>query len=191
MDHKDFDDRIKKKLSGLNPRFNPDSWDDMVDMLRFSTIRPWYVRWQKAIWGSALLLFSLLNFYLLWQIRTEKGLTNDLHTPLQEKVVVIDTIRVIDTLFVTKPASPQYPKSPDAAYHQSGAKRLTYPHTFPFQLSASLGEGSPLASSGFTGFRLNGITDYSFSDYNAGGDRKRRESVPFITTEMVDPEEWL
>ena len=211
MGHKDFDDRIRKKLSGLSPKFNPDQWDDMVDMLRFSTLRPWYVRWEKALWGSGLLLFSLLNFYLLWQVRSEKGAREDLNATLQEKVVVIDTIEVVDTVFVTKTIYSDNSVDP-AAIHSHKAK-VAKTYSYPRSLSVSSGKKSPLNPSpanlraaylSFPAYNPYPANNQSFLIYNQSffddnrslsddnkGAGTQTEAVPFIVAETTDPEKWL
>lgn len=186
MDHKGFDDRIKNKLSGLNPKFNPDNWDDMLDMLRYSTLKPWYIRWQKAFWTSGLLLFSLLNFYLLWQIRSEASALTGLQNAPQQRVVVIDTVKVVDTVFITKAAFQNASNPPDAPYNDNGRSIKDAGRGFHSpNLFASLSKSSPLHPSWLTHSAGHGST----IDY--GGGLERQTSVQPILHEITDPAMWL
>ena len=200
MDHKAFDDRIREKFSGLTPKFSPDSWDDMADILRYSTPQPWYQRWQKAFWVGGLLLFSMLNFYLLWQIKSEKNEVDDLLNTSQPRVSVVDTIRVFDTLHITKTVYRSIPIPSEttgqllSAHSQSGTWS---PGNFGnsganisgqnyLNLSASLYKRSPSQSSLKSPFLLTRQL------WNSGLEPSRKtEDIALIEAEMIDPENWL
>lgn len=102
MDHKSFDDRIKEKLAELNPGYTTSSWDDMEDMLAHGVVKPWYHGWQAKAMLSGLILFSLINFYFLWEIKREKSTNNGELTALSGQTIVVDTIFVADTIYFTK-----------------------------------------------------------------------------------------
>ena len=180
MDHKAFDDRIRDKLSGLNPKFNPDNWDEMADMLQYTSLKPWYIRWQKAIWGSGLLLFSLLNFYLLWQIKSERSTINNLQGETRQNVVVIDTVKVIDTVFITKTV---YSENLASADLQSSGSTEKSPYLFG--LLASLNKRSPLHPSWLNPSNVS----HPFPNDNSGPEKQ--SAVPLIEYDATNPEEWL
>ena len=207
MDHKGFDDRMRNKLSGLNPKFKPDSWDDMVDMLRFSTFSPWYIRWQKALWGTGLLLFSLLNLYLLWEIKSSQNMPANVPVPVQEKIVVVDTVKVIDTVFITKTVYAADPAPNGSMLPTSTLPATAYTTPGAFGLPASPGQNMlahPLSRTNLTASSENDLlTDYYHNSKKTGEttnllstdyyhySNKPVETIPFLVPEPAGPEEWF
>ncbi|MDN5211320.1 outer membrane beta-barrel protein [Fulvivirgaceae bacterium BMA12] len=192
MDHKDFDDRIREKFAELNPKFSPDSWDDMADILRYSAPQPWYQRWQKAFWTGGLLFFSLLNFYLLWQIRSEKNGLHDLKHQPQSMVQVVDTIRVFDTLFITKNVARTAPtQTAGQAISSQSLSNTWWP--------AKSGKGVPNYLNLSASLHNNAFPQSSWKSflspvqYPASGDPAlvKSEDIATIESEIVDPEKWL
>ncbi len=202
MDHKAFDDRIKEKLSGLNPSYRPSSWDDMEDILTYGVTRPWYKGWKAISAISGLVLFSAINFYLLWQIKKERFAGQEPNRTSIQQVVVVDTIYVADTVYLTaSQAANVYNQSPYAlnAGGQPGSDHLNKSKAQLFIASANIGSGGLYRKSIRSFMSANSMANITYHSPLVGGGLmdpmdnhsqwsiERPLVVPFIGKDAQDP----
>ncbi|MDN5200148.1 outer membrane beta-barrel protein [Fulvivirgaceae bacterium BMA10] len=107
MDNRSFDDKIKDKLESLSPRFDEKAWEQMSHLLDHVRFDPWFIKWKSGLWAAGLTLFTLINFWLFWNVRSDKNEISQLLQELQHspKQTVIDTIKITqivsDTVFIS------------------------------------------------------------------------------------------
>ncbi len=194
MDHKAFDDRFKEKLEQLNPSYQPSSWDDMEDMLTYGLTKPWYHGWKSMAMLSGLVLFSAINFYLLWEIRKERLGGMSAQDAFTKQVVVVDTLYVSDTIYINAslPELSDYSRVLNASSTKQRVESKYTPQIFsPNQgynavtnsfLTPKLQLTGSFYKAPLIGQRLSGISKEGYDDR-----QYRPGIVPLIADKELDP----
>ncbi|MEK6478666.1 hypothetical protein WJR50_14065 [Catalinimonas sp. 4WD22] len=130
MEEREFDKKIKEKVQGHQPPFSESTWSRLEQRLDAVTPVPvpWYVKWGGWLFGSAMLLLTLVNLGIFWQTRQEKVSIAQMlqqeetsSTPLYlyDTVYIRDTVResILDTVYIVEDAGGTgISKSPTVSY---------------------------------------------------------------------------
>lgn len=117
MEEREFDKKIKDKVLGHQPPFSESTWNRLEQRLDAVTPlpMPWYVKWGGWLFGTGMLLLTLINLGIFWQTRQEKVSiaqmlqqkeTSSSHVYLYDTVYIRDTVResLLDTIYIVENA---------------------------------------------------------------------------------------